>query len=57
MTGSEDSFAALYLGTRLVWSQRIRHAKMGLAMSSSSQPSPAQGMNDLLNCGMSDFGR
>jgi hypothetical protein len=32
MTGSEQSFAALYLGARPVWSQRIRRRNKDVSM-------------------------
>jgi hypothetical protein len=57
LTGSQDSFAALYLGTRLVWSQRIRYARTVYSMGSSSRAVAGARDERWSILWVSDFGR
>lgn len=57
MTGSEQSFAALYLDTRPEWSQRIRQAKKHVTMGRSSRAVAGARDERSAQLWMSDFGR
>lgn len=57
LTGSAQSFAALYLGARPVWSQRIRQASQEVTMGSSSRAVAGARDERSAKLWLSDFGR